>query len=484
MLVVDDDPPVLRALRRMLSSSEFCVHTAESGQAALELCSRRSFDVALVDLMLPEMSGLDLLDRLRRTDSGIEVIMMTGYGAVPDAVAALRSGARDFFVKPIEDSEQLLRAVRQAMERRGRAGWPMEAPGEFSGLIGTSPRMRRLQQTIEAVAPSRAAVLIQGESGTGKELVARALHARSGRKGPFVAVNCSALPESLLESELFGHARGAFTGARGAKRGLFLAAQGGTLLLDEIGDLPLGVQAKLLRALQEGEVRPLGLDQPIQVDVRIVAATHVDLVEAQARGTFREDLYYRLAVITLEVPPLRERREDIPALAHHFLRRAAARSGRKVSGFDEAALQLLCAYRWGGNVRELENVIERAVVLGEGPLITVADLPPALHQQELPPAAPDPPHLRLDYAQARQAALLAFERAYMTGLLRRCRGNISEAARRAGLDRANLRRVLRRCGVRAEDFRDQVVSLALDDPEQAEAPRAGAEAQQDRVRTP
>jgi DNA-binding NtrC family response regulator len=461
VLVVDDEPPVLRAFRRMLPPQEFAVHTADCATAALALAGRRSFDIAIVDLMLPEMSGLEVLERLRRGGTGTEVIMMTAYGAIPDAVAALRGGARDFLEKPFADPAELLALLRRAAaERRAAVAPAGPAPSVAeAGLVGTSRRMGALFETIEAAAPSRASVLVQGESGTGKELVARALHARSGRRGPFVAVNCSALPETLLESELFGHARGAFTGAVSAKRGLFEEAHRGTLLLDEIGDMPPAVQVKLLRALQEGEIRPLGQNEAVRVDVRVVAATHVDLEAAITGGRFREDLYYRLAVITLTVPPLRERSEDIAGLARHFLERAAAQGARRIETIDGAALQLLRAHRWAGNVRELENVIERAAVLGRGPVLTVADLPPAL-RSEAPreERRAGPPYLRLDYRRAREAALAVFERSYASALLQRTAGNLSEAARQAGLDRSNLKRVLRRCGVLPGEFRDRIRS--------------------------
>jgi len=306
-------------------------------------------------------------------------------------------------------------------------------------------------------------VLIQGESGTGKELVARAIHSRSPRRGrPFVVVNCTALAETLLESELFGHVRGAFTGAVSAKEGLFVAADGGTLLLDEVGDMPAPLQAKLLRVLQSGEVRPVGSNDTARVDVRILAATNVDLKRACARGVFREDLYYRLNVVAITLPPLRERPEDIPVLAYHFLERHARATGRPVHDITPAALKALISHPWRGNVRELGNAIERAVVLGQGPRIDVPDLaaitPSGAEASALPAdgtaRAAAGPLADIPYAQAREHAIAGFERSYVGALLKRAGGNVSEAARLAGLDRSNFRRVMRRAGLRPEDYKE------------------------------
>ncbi|MCB9728929.1 MAG: sigma-54-dependent Fis family transcriptional regulator, partial [Deltaproteobacteria bacterium] len=377
--------------------------------------------------------------------------MMTAHATIQTAVDAMRKGAYDFLTKPFEPPEALVHAVVRASERKrllDRNRFLEKRLGledDYYGIVGSAPSMRRLFALIEAVRHASSSVLIRGESGTGKELVARALHHGSPRRQrAFVAVNCSALPDALLESELFGHARGAFTGADRPHEGLFEAADGGTLLLDEIGDMPLALQAKLLRVLQEGEVRRIGESQPRKVDVRIVAATHVDLARAVADGRFREDLYYRLDVISLTMPPLRERREDIPQLAWHFLRRQAARQKRRIEGFSDEALARLTAYGWPGNVRELENAIERAVVLSRTPTIEAEALPDTLRQG----GGAGEPVLgqvsALPFQAAKNQAIEAFEARYVREALERTGGNVSEAARLAGLDRSNFRRLARR----------------------------------------
>jgi DNA-binding NtrC family response regulator len=324
--------------------------------------------------------------------------------------------------------------------------------------------MAGVYRMIETVAHADATVLIEGESGTGKELVARALHLRSGRKDqPFIAVNCSSLPEGLLESELFGHVKGAFTGAVGAKKGLFEAADHGTLFLDEVGDLPPPAQVQLLRVLQEGEIRRVGSNDTIKVDVRVVAATNIDLAAARARGKFREDLFYRLNVIAIRLPALRERSEDIPALAHHFVIRAAARAHRPPPTLDDEVLAVLRRYRWPGNVRELENAIERAVILARGDKITVADLPPQISGAP-DRLAPDTQVLSdLPYTQAKQSALHAFEKRYLGALMRKTEGNLSEAARQAGMDRSNFRRLLKANGIDASGTVQAISASGGDD---------------------
>jgi two-component system response regulator HydG len=464
ILIVDDEPAVLRALRRALPPDEFQVDACLEPQDALRRAAAVSYDAVLLDVVLPEIDGLEVLRRLKDERPELAVVMITGQAGIRAAVTAMRLGAADVLEKPIEPAA-LRGALRDALSARdlGRAhrlipgAGPAEGPGGLpGGLIGGSGRMQALFGQIAQVAPSRASVLIQGESGTGKELVARALHERSGRRGPLVAVNCPALTETLAESELFGHARGAFTGAERRHRGLFEAAQGGTLFLDEIGELPLPLQAKLLRALQEGEVRPLGQRDTVQIDARLVCATNVDLEEAVAKGRFREDLYYRLAVITLRVPPLRERLDDLPRLCLHFLRRHAP-PGRTIDGLTNEAMALLLSHRFPGNVRELENLMERAAILGRDRLIRVEDLPPPLLAQARAARARAAREREaaplLSYRRGRDLALLTFDRRYLSDLLQRTRGNVEDAARRAGLDPASLRRILRRCGLLADAFR-------------------------------
>ncbi|MBI3003364.1 MAG: sigma-54-dependent Fis family transcriptional regulator [candidate division NC10 bacterium] len=391
VLVADDAIGVRESVGRALQREGFRVVAAEDGQAALDLLRRGGVDLLLADLRMPGLSGLELLRAAKLLAPEVEVIVLSGHGTVEEAVEAMKEGAYDFLTKPFSRA-QLVRAIRQALEHRAlvlenrnlqRRLDELVGAGE---IIGESPAIRRVLALVKQVATTSATVLIQGESGTGKELVARALHEGSARRGrPFIRVNCAALPETLLESELFGYERGAFTGAAGRKEGRFELADGGTLLLDEVGDLSAVTQAKLLRVLQEGELERLGGTKTLKVDVRIVAATNQDLALLVKERRFREDLYYRLNVITIEVPPLRERAEDIPLLAQHFLRVLAAKNHREIHGFTEAALARLQAYPWPGNVRELEHAVERAVILVRGSLIDLADLPPAVSQAE-PPA--------------------------------------------------------------------------------------------------
>jgi len=384
ILVVDDDQAVREALARTLQRLGFEVVLAGDGQEGLGHVRAAPFPIVLADLKMPGLSGQELLRAVKALSPDTEVIMITGHGTVEDAVAAMKEGAYDFIAKPFRrlDLERTIRkaAEKQALVLQNRALQQRLAEMEGRGqLLGTSPGMRRLLELIGQVAPSSATVLIQGESGTGKELVANAVHAGSPRRDrSFVKVNCAALPETLLESELFGYEKGAFTGAVARKAGRFELAHGGTLLLDEIGELSLPTQAKLLRVLQEGEFERVGGTQTLRVDVRLVTATNAELAELVRQRRFREDLFYRLNVITLQIPPLRERREDIPLLAHHFLRRFAEKNGKAVSGFTEEALDLLQSHPWPGNVRELENVLERAVVLTREAMISPADLPESL----------------------------------------------------------------------------------------------------------
>ena len=388
VLVADDEVGLRESVERALRREGFSVVQAEDGQAALDALRRGGVDLLLADLRMPGLDGLELLRAAKLLCPEVEVIVLSGHGTVEEAVQAMKEGAFDFLTKPLERA-QLVRTVRQALDHRAlvlenrslqRRLDELVGAGE---IIGESPAIRQLLALVKRVAPASATALIQGESGTGKELVARALHEGSPRRGrPFIRVNCAALPETLLESELFGYERGAFTGASARKEGRFELADGGTLLLDEVGDLSAATQAKLLRVLQEGEFERLGGTKTVKVDVRIVAATNQDLALLVRERRFREDLYYRLNVITIEIPPLRERGEDIPLLAQHFLRVHAAKNHRELQGFTEAALDKLRAYPWPGNVRELEHAVERAVILTRGNLIDLADLPPAVSQAE------------------------------------------------------------------------------------------------------
>ncbi len=459
VLIVDDEPTLLRALESLLRKKGYDVVGLDSPVAATQRLASEDFDVALLDIKMPQLSGLELLSAVKHRRPEIEVIMMTGHATVETALQAVRGGAYDYLTKPFDDVEVVARSVAKAAERK--ALWDRNRQLETrlrerdglapDGLVGASPPIREVQRMIDAVAYSSTTVLITGESGTGKELVARALHARSPRRAhPFVALNCGALTETLLESELFGHVKGAFTGAQRDQKGLFDAADGGTIFLDEIGDIPLSTQVRLLRVLQEGEIKRVGSADPVKVDVRVIAATHRDLPRLVKSGRFREDLFYRLNVINIPLPPLRERVEDVPLLAYHFLRRYSERLGKRVRTLAPEALELLCGYRWPGNVRELENAVERAVVLCRGEAVAASDLPPAVtgHTaplvREAPAAGEEAQWLALSYAAAKDQALRRFEKGYVDALMKACDSNISAAARRAGMDRSNFKRVLRK----------------------------------------
>jgi two-component system response regulator HydG len=381
LLVADDDEAVRLSLERALTREGYGVVLAPDGQTALERLRQGGVDLLLSDLRMPGLTGLELLKLAKEVAPDVDVILLTAFGTVEEAVRAMKDGAIDFLTKPLQRS-QLLRVVRQALERRSLIQQNRALQRRLDDLlrqgnaIGVSPAFKQMMTLIQQVADSSATVLIQGESGTGKELAARAIHDGSPRHaGPFVAVNCAALPETLLESELFGYEKGAFTGAAGRKEGRFELADGGTLFLDEVADLSPVTQPKILRVLQEGEFERVGGTRTIRVDVRIVTATNQDLAQLVRDKRFREDLYYRLNVITVTTPPLRERREDIRVLAQHFLRVYAAKNNRTLDGFSDEALGCLEAYRWPGNVRELENVVERAVVLARGTTIEVGNLP-------------------------------------------------------------------------------------------------------------
>ena len=384
ILVVDDERSNLESLGRTLSREGFDVLTAGGGKQGLEVVRDRRVNLVVTDLKMPGMDGAELLKAVKALAPDVEVILMTAFGTVETAVAAMKDGAHDFITKPFK-RVQILKSVRQALEKQSllrenrslRA--QLQAERRDHSIIGNSLALRRTMEVVRQAAPSSATVVLQGESGTGKELLARALHEHSPRaERPFIAVNLAALPETIVEGELFGHEKGAYTGATGRRDGRFSLADGGTLLLDEIAEVPAQVQVKLLRVLQEGEFERLGGTHPVRVDVRIVAATNRDLAEEVKAGRFRQDLFYRLSVITVDVPPLRERREDIPLLATHFLQQYAEANQRGTMAFAADAMELIEAYDWPGNVRELQGVVERAVVLSRGSALEGADLPPAL----------------------------------------------------------------------------------------------------------
>jgi two-component system response regulator HydG len=446
VLVVDDEPLLLRALGRILGPDGHRIVLAESPQEAQDALGDPSLDVVLLDLRLGGASGLELLDWIKRERPELEVVVMTGHATIESAVGCMRQGAFDYLAKPFDDVHRVRTTVHQAIERRRLVARNRELEARLEGrrlgpeLIGHAPAMRRLVRTIESLRNNESHVLIQGESGTGKELVARAVHAASRRReGPFVPVDCGALPESVIESELFGHEKGAFTGAVGAP-GLFRMAQGGTLFLDEIGELPLAMQAKLLRALQYKEVRAVGAAAPVSVDIRVVTATHRDLVAMVETGRFRMDLYYRLHVVRLEIPPLRERIEDVPLLVQHFLDKHARR-GEPMTIAEDALERLMC-HDWPGNVRELENVIESALALARGSRLRAADLPIGRSRSTAPARAGEPAPAGIPLS------LDAYERSALERALREAGGNATDAARRLGIGRSTFYRKLGKHGLR------------------------------------
>jgi two-component system response regulator HydG len=380
ILVVDNDAEMVSLVRQQLETSGWTVTTVTSGAGALAHMAQHEFDVIITDLVMEGVDGLEILREAHQRDPQARVILMTAFGSLETAISAIRDGAYDYLTKPFKLEEVTLAAERALEDRRlreenRRLKTQAEQRYGFDKILGHSAAMQTVFEQVRAVANSDASILLLGESGTGKELVAQAIHYHSPRReGPFVAVNCAAIPDTLLESELFGHERGAFTGADRKRRGLFVEANLGTLFLDEVGDIPLVLQAKLLRVLQDRTVRPVGSSQEMRLDLRVVSATHRDLVALVGEGKFRDDLYYRLAVIPVRLPSLRERGDDIMLLANHFLRRTAETTGKGVDGFDEEAEAWLLRHRWPGNVRELENIVERAVTLARGQRIALADL--------------------------------------------------------------------------------------------------------------
>jgi two-component system, NtrC family, response regulator HydG len=461
-LIVDDEEALVSALEKLLRRDHHTFATVTTGAEALDFLSKNRVDVALVDMNLPDRSGLEILDRIRASGTDTEVILMTGKGTVETAVSALKKGAYDYFTKPFDDIERVSLVIQKAIEKNEliRKLHQLETTGEeedrFLDLIGKSPKMREVYQLITRAAPSNSSVLILGESGTGKELVAKAIHVKSRRSDkPFVVINCAALPETLLESELFGYQKGSFTGAYADKRGLFEEANGGTIFLDEIGEVSPAVQVKLLRVLQNGEIRRIGAASNFRVDCRVLAATNKDLYQQVKTKAFREDLFYRLNVITLTLPPLRDRKEDISLLAYHFLKKFAEKTGKKVARITMDTQQTLEEYRWPGNVRELENVIERAVVLTEGDAVTARELPPKLLGEffYLPETRSETDFIHLPYRSAKQKALNLFNRAYISNLLRQTSGNVSLASERAGMDRSNFKKIIKKCEVNIREFK-------------------------------
>lgn len=435
LLLVDDDTSLLRLLTLRLESEGYAVTTAEDADCALAALDKQAFSVVLSDLRMPGKDGMHLFEEVSRRHPGLPLILMTAHGTIPDAVDATARGVCDFLTKPLDHTE-----LRSALSAATEQAWVPKDGQWRQAIISRSPLMEKLLDQAYRVARSDVSVLISGDSGTGKELLANAIHQASPRsKGPFIAINCGALPEHLLESELFGHNKGAFTGAVSEQKGLFRAAEGGTLFLDEIGDMPTSLQVKLLRALQERKVRPVGSSQSIDIDVRLISATHRDLTQAMADGEFREDLYYRINVVKLALPGLHQRPEDIPLLARHVLQDCARGASNPISRFSEDALERLCTAPWPGNVRQLVNVVEQCVALTNSPVISAALVEQALAEDG---------HYWPNFNEARDQ----FERRYLRRVLQMTEGQVTRAARLAGRNRTDFYKLLKKHDLSAAEF--------------------------------
>jgi DNA-binding NtrC family response regulator len=459
LLVVDDEQDLLLLLKRSLEPDLNCtVDTALSGKEAIRIVQERPIDLVLADIRMPDMDGVELLKQVRQEYPWLTVVLMTAYGCIELAVQAIKAGAYDFITKPF-DHDSLVLTLRKALERSRllrenlRLQRCVQDDSAFQNLVGASRAMQRVYEAIQMVAKTDLTVLITGESGTGKDLTARAIHALSTRaRQPFVVVNCPAVPEQILESELFGYRKGAFTHATQNRLGLFQEAHGGSIFLDEIGDISTTIQTKLLRVLQEKEIKPLGDTRSIQVDVRVLASTNRKLEVKIRRGEFREDLYYRLNVLPIVLPPLRDRPEDIPPLVDHFLAKRCAELGKPPKTVSPELMNLFLKHSWEGNVRQLENMILRGILFAPREQILPEDVGFSLSLTGLsPPAESD--FAQLPYRDAKEDALRRFHTTYLGKLLEATQGNVSQAAQRCGLERQGLQQIMRRYSIRAEDYR-------------------------------
>ncbi len=457
ILILDDEPDIARSWVRILESAGYQCLSCSEPEEALRLLESEHPDLLLTDLRMPQLDGMEMLKRARKIDPHIPVVVLTGYASLESAVAAVKAGAFDFLSKTFSN-DQLKLTVARALTRRRlelenlHLREQLQGMFGFENIVGQSDVLQQVLELVRKAARSEANILILGESGTGKELIARAIHANSPRAAqPFVPVDCASLPENLLESELFGHEKGAFTGAVSSKQGLMESAHRGTLFLDELGELPIGLQAKLLRALQERQIRHIGGTRHIDIDVRIVSATNRDLRALVAAGKFREDLYFRVNVIDVALPPLRERTGDVELLATSFVRRYGKIGGASVNGLEPEVVAALELYSWPGNVRELQNVIERACALADGEMITLAELPQHLRAPAPPAPAPSisaESAGKLTLKEAKERWIGELESTYVAELLKREGGNVSGAARKAGVDRKTLHRILSKHGLR------------------------------------
>jgi nitrogen regulation protein NR(I) len=459
VLIVDDEVNIRRVLAAMLKREGYEATTAADGEQALAVLAKSPVDVVVTDLVMPRMGGMDLLKRVSADFPDVPVIVITAHGSVDSAVAALKAGAFDYITKPFEQ-EELKKVIAKASKAHDLERQNVHAPGEGDRppLVGESPSMKAVHEMVARVADSPSTVLITGESGTGKELIAKALHQGSSRRDkPLIKVNCAAIPKDLVESELFGYERGAFTGAVGSKPGRFELADTGTLFLDEIGEVPVEMQVKLLRALQESEFERVGGIKTLKVDVRLVAATNRDLKQLIAEGRFREDLYYRLAVVPIALPPLRERREDIPLLVRHFIDKYDQRLGKRVEGIEPEALELLMDYAWPGNIRELENLMERSVLFADGPQILASALPDSLRDRGAHPPSPIAGVGHLGAIAAPSGASMKeivrqaqaeVERKLIARALEETGGNVTRAAKALQISRKSLQVKMKELGLR------------------------------------
>ncbi len=446
ILVVDDDRDLIELMRAMLESENYEVATVLREEDAIHAVKERLFDLAIIDMQLLHQDGISLMEEIHLINPDMPVIILTGYGSIENAVDAMKRGAYNYLTKPF-DSRELLLQIERAMEKQRlsseikRLKGLLEEKYDFANIVGRSEKMQRVLEQVHRIAKTESTVYIYGESGTGKELIARAIHLVSERKDkPFVAINCASLPETLLESELFGHEKGSFTGAIQSTKGLFTQANEGTILLDEIGDMPLSIQAKLLRALQERQFYPIGSKKPVEVNVRVIVATNKDLKDEVKKGHFREDLFYRIHVIPVHLPPLRERKEDILPLVEHFLKTFSEQMKREVKGITPLAVQRLMLEDWPGNVRELENTIEYAVAMTRQDFITEDFIlqTKGMSQQRLQP-----------FKEARAT----FEKGYVIHILNLTRGNVSRASELAGKYRADFYNLLKKYKIKPEDFK-------------------------------
>ncbi len=455
ILIVDDEESIRKSLSGVLTDEGYEVVTASTGREGLDLLNEAQPALALLDIRMPEPDGIETLRRFKEIRPEMQVIMITGHGEIEDAVKTIKMGAYDFLRKPLSLNDVSL-AVKHGLEdfrlRQENESLKRSIEKRYE-LVGESPGIRELKQQISLAGPSNGWVLIHGESGSGKELVARAIHRASRRAaGPFIEVNCAAIPQDLIESELFGHEKGSFTGATSQKRGKFELADRGTIFLDEIADMSFATQAKVLRVLEGQEFQRVGGTKTLKTDVRVIAASNKNLVEEIRKGSFREDLYYRLNVIPLDVPPLRERKEDIPVLVRHFLQTFSVEYGQKQKAIDEGALDLFAAYHWPGNVRELRNIIERLIIMVPGPTITARDVPPPVNVVPAEPKSGDGrPAFTLPQVSTLKDARAEFEREFISQKLKENKGNVSKTADEIGMERSNLHRKIKTLGIEVEE---------------------------------